>query len=214
MMFYSTDPRAPADLERVLERALGAHPHVRDITRAVEAYLGDGPGQPLLATDHALWHAARALAAVGQAQAANAVLSLTSQMAGWSGQIDCGQLPPATTRLLSSGLIKATDSPVLGPGVLVQMDLRLVPVEPLALELVYIPVAHRLVDACIPLWSRSHGQGALLVRGLHAHTGSGVAGRPRSTPRGAWLRDAFQHRLAWWAEREGWARAPWLVQAD
>lgn len=214
MISYSTDTRAPADLERVLEQALGAHPHVREVTRAVEAYLGDGPGQSLLASDRALLHAARALASIGQSQAADDVLSIISHLADWSGQIDCGELPPATTRLMESGLIKAASSPVLGPGVLVQLDLRLVPVEPMALELVYIPVAHRLVDACIALWIRCGGQGALLVRGLTLHAGPAGGGRRRAGPRGGWLLEAFRHRLEWWAEREGWAQAPWLVQAD
>lgn len=214
MIAYETDAPPPADLERVLACLLGASSHARDIACAVKTFLADDPGRSVAASDGALMHAARALAAVGEAESAHAVWSATGPGSAWLAQVDPAALPAETLRLMECGLLRAATSPVLGAGVLAALDLRAVPVEAPPLELIYLPLAHRLVDACAPLWRISSGRGALVVQGLRLHAGgrTGRAGR-RGDPE-AWLRRAFQQQLERWAGREGWAGAPRLVQAS
>lgn len=203
MIAWETDARSVADLERVLERVLPRHPHTSDITRAVELV---HEGAPVLASDHALWQAARALAAVGDGAAASAVLSVTEAWAPWSRLVDLAGLPDFTVRLVESGLVQAQTSDILGGGTLVRLDLNRLPADAAGLELVYLPLARRLVDACAPLWAGRHGRGALVVRGLSRH-----AGRGRLADR--WLTRAFQSALEDAAGRYGWAQSPILVQA-
>ncbi len=209
MIAYSTETRSPADLGRVLECLLASHPHAREVTRAVEAYVADQPGQSVPASECTLLHAARALASVGDLEGASAILAVTTQWAEWSGCVDLAGLDPATAQLLASGLVQAARSPVLGAGLLVKLDLRRIPAEGPALELIHVPLAYRLVDACQPLWRNTAGQGALVVQGWSTHLNTDPAGR---TP--GWFQQAFRDRLAWWAGRSGWPHAPWLVMAN
>lgn len=214
MIAFQQEERHDADLGRVLDRVLPAHPHVREVTRAVEAVLQGEAGIPVLASDRALWTAARALASVGDRSAADAVLSATCSLAEWSGNLELSTLPEPTIRLIESGMVQATASSVLGGGLLVRLDLRRLPREAAGLELIYVALVHRLVDACLPLWHGVQGHGALLVHGLHLHAGALGRGGRTGVRAEHWLQDVFQQRLEQWARREGWTHTPTLVQAS
>lgn len=213
MIAWESDIRSTSDLGRVLERVLPSHPHVRDIACAVELALAGAPGRSLPATDRALWGAARALAAVGDRSAVSAVLGVTSAWADWSDTLDLSGLPAPTLRLLESGLVCAASSSVLGGGTLVALNLRLLPTDAAGLELVYVPLAHRLVDASAPLWDLSHGRGALVIHGLNQHGGPALLAR-RAGSAGRWLNRIFQQCLYDQAARREWSQPPLLVQAD
>lgn len=204
MIPFGQEERQSADLGRVLEALLDRPSHVRDITRAVEACLGEEPGVPVLASDRALLLSARALSSVGDRMGADVVMRATTGLADWAGRVDPAGLPADTTRLIEAGLLSATASPVLGSGLTVRLDMALLPVQETLLELIYLPLIHRLVDACVPLWREMAGEGVLLVKGLARHQGS---------RRAAWMSEAFRHRLEWKTEREGWPHPPRLVYA-
>ena len=205
MIAYDIASRPPGDLECVLEHLLGRDLYVREVAQAVRACAGVEEGHSLAASEIRLLQAARAMATLGQEQEAAIILSATGSWSGWSGQLDLSSLPSATTRLLEAGLLRAAPSPVLGNGRLVSLELSALPPEEEALELVYVPLIHRLVDAAQSLWQSTSGRGALLVRGWSLHAGC---------PAPPWLTQAFRDRLAWRAERAGWADVPWLVLAD
>lgn len=204
MIPFGQEERSTADLGRVLEALLDRPAHARDITRAVEACLTDEPGCPVLASDRALLLSARALSSVGDRPGADVVMRATTGLADWAGRVDPAGLPADTTRLIEAGLLSATASPVLGPGLTVRLDLGLLPVQEPLLELIYLPLIHRLVDACVPLWREMAGEGVLLVKGLSRHQGH---------RRATWMNETFRHRLEWKAEREGWLHRPRLVYA-
>lgn len=214
MIAWSTEERHGADLERVLDQVLPTHPHVREVTRAVAAALRGEPETPVLASDRAMWTAARALAALGDRASAARVLSETCSLAAWSQAVDLSMLPDATLRLVESGLVQAADSTILGGGLLVRLDMGKLPREETGLELVYVALVHRLVDACAPLWRCAQGAGTLLVFGLDQHAKSlGRGGRSghRAT---SWLHEVFTLRLRQWADREGWPQSPSVVRGD
>ncbi len=214
MIAWQTEDRHDADLGRVLDQVLPSHPHVREVARAVEAVLQGEAGIPVLASDRALWTAARALALVGERSAADAVLSATCSLAEWSGNLELSDLPEPTLRLIESGLVQATASSVLGGGLLVRLDLRRVPCEAAGLELIYVALIHRLVDACLPLWQGVQGHGTLLVHGLQLHAVSLGRGGRTGVRAAHWLQEVFRQRLDQWARREGWSQSPALVQAS
>jgi hypothetical protein len=214
MIAWHTEDRHDADLGRVLDQVLPSHPHVREVTRAVEAVLQGEAGIPVLASDRALWTAARALASVGDRSAADTVLSATCSLSEWSGVLDVSGLPEPTIRLIESGLVQATASSVLGGGLLVRLDLRKLPSEETGLELMYVALIHRLVDACLPLWHSVQGRGTLLVHGLPLHAGSLGRGGRTGVRAVVGLQAIFRQRLDQGARREGWSQAPALVQAS
>lgn len=207
MIAWETDDRARADLGRVLERVLPHHPHAGEVTRAVEMWAGGAPGTPVLASDRALWQAAQALAAVGDRGAASAVLSVTGGWSAWSELVDPTRVPAMTSRLMECGLIQAFPSAVLGDGVLVRLDLRRLAADAAGLELAYLPLVRRLVEACAPLWEEAGGGGALVIQGLDRHAGS-------LRPVGRWLERAFRDALRDAGARHGWSRSPFLVRVD
>jgi hypothetical protein len=213
MIAWSSDDGPSSDLGRVLERVLPSHPHARDIASAVEMAMAGEPGRSVPATDRVLWRAARALAAVGDRSAASAVLGVTSAWADWSATLDLSGLPMPTLHLLESGLVQAASSSVLGGGILAALDLRRLPADAAGLELVYLPLAHRLVEACAPLWELSRGRGALVVRGCFRHVGV-VPGARRPDPARGWLGRMFRDGLRDQAARREWSQAPLLVVAD
>ena len=165
------------------------------------------------ATDRVLWSAARALAAVGDRGAASAVLGVTSAWSDWSEMLDLSGLPAPTVRLLESGLVRAATSSVLGGGTLVALDLRALPADAAGLELVYLPLAHRLVEACAPLWERSGGRGALVVQGHARHVGD-PAPAHASDRSCSWLGRLFREALRDQAARRDWSQCPLWVEAD
>lgn len=213
MIAWTSDDRSTSDLGRVLERVLPLHPHARDIASAVETALTGEPGRSVPATDRALWSAACALAAVGDRSAAAAVLGVTSAWADWSDTLDLSGLPTPTLRLLESGLVRASSCSVLGGGILVALDMRLLPADAAGLELVYFPLAYRLVEACAPLWEISRGRGALVIQGCSRHAGDGERTH-RAKTTGAWLARMFHEGLRDQAARRGWPQSPLLIQAD
>ena len=150
MIAWETDDRSTADLGRVLERVLPHHPHAGEVTRAVAMWAGGAPGAPVLASDRALWQAARALAAVGDRRAASTVLSVTDGWSAWSELVDPTRVPAMTGQLMECGLIQAFSSAVLGDGLLVRLDLRKLEADAAGLELV--PVKLTLTrPACAPV---------------------------------------------------------------
>lgn len=213
MIAWATDERASVDLSRVLDSVLPRHPLTADIARAVEAALTGQPGRSVAATDRALWSAARALAVVGDGTSASAVLGVTSAWADWSETLNLATLPSPTARLLESGMVYAATLSVLGGGTLVTLDLRQLSSDSAGLELVYHPLAYRLVEACAPLWDGADGRGALVVYGLSRHAGTRSRGR-RLEPAGRWLSRIFQACLSELAARRDWPQTPRLVLAD
>lgn len=213
MIAWASESRSTSDLGRVLERVLPSHPHVRDIASAVEAALAGEPGCPVPATDRVLWNAARALAAVGDRAAASAVLGVTTAWAGWSDTLNLSDLPAPALHLLESGLVQAATSPILGGGTRVALDLRRLPVDAAGLELVYLPLVHRLTEAVAPLWDLAGGRGALVVKGCARHAGGGSRVR-RLPSAGAWLGRMFRDGLRTQAARRDWSQTPLLVQVD
>lgn len=194
-----------AKLESVLEALLDRPAHAREIARAVEACLCNEEGGATLASDRTLLLSARALSSIGDRAGSEIVLQATTGYAPWAGRVDPARWPAQTARLVESGLLSATVSPILGSGIVARLDLRLLPPQQPALELIYLPLIHRLVDSAIPLWRDARGVGALLVQGLSGH------GSFRSL---AWMRETFRARLERASGSEGWTHPPHLVFSD
>lgn len=216
-MITPIEPSAPdAGLGQVLAHLLAPELFPREVARAVAATLPAYGPDEAPATDRLLWRAACALDSTGARDAAHRVLSATTSWQAWSGRIDLSAVSRDAGSLLESGLLRAASSPVLGGGLCVHLDLGKLPPEKPALEIIYLPLLHRLVDACAPLWRPFRGGGALLVSGLRAHAPTGGVRRRRLlTPCAAdWMMDGLRDRLAWLADREQWPQPPWLVRAD
>lgn len=155
--------------------------------------------------------AARALASVGEHEAARRVLAAEPPLEPLVGWLEPHRCSPLMLSLLGSGVLQVVRWPVLGAGLVAVVDLRKVRRDASCLlEMAYVQTMHRLVDGCVEVWTTTEGEGVLALRGLAVHETVAGAGWPLRRE----LAESARARLAQQAARRGWDRPPRVIELD
>lgn len=181
------------------------------VALAVAAYCKDAPLPTDDSAETIALLTARALASVGEHEAARRVLAAEPPLEPLVGNLDPHRCSPMTFSLIGRGVLRAVRWPVLGPGFVVVVDLRKIRRDASCLlEIAYAQTMHRLVDACLDLWEATAGEGVLALRGLSVHEAVAARAGALRSELAAWARE----RLAQQADARGWRRRPRVIELD